>query len=177
MVSYRRNFVPGGTYFFTLTLRDRSSQLLTKHIDLLRWSIKTTKSKSPFTLKAIVILPDHIHLLITLPENDSSYVSRIRTIKSRFSCALNQQGFLSKTKSSKGYQIWQARYWEHTIRDKKDLNNHINYIHYNPVKHGHVKKVQDWPWSSFHRFVKQGHLPLNWGGGDSIQIPEGKYGE
>jgi putative transposase len=167
MVLYRRVFVPGGTYFFTLTLRDRRHGLLVEHINLLRESMQHVRELLPWRTDAIVILPDHLHLLWTLPENDHNYPQRLRMVKSLFTKKLREAGTWSAQTSP-----WQARYWEHTIRDDRDFDAHVNYIHFNPVKHGHVKNVCDWPYSSFHRFVRDGVLPVDWASEPTIKVEE-----
>ena len=176
MVLYRRNRVPGGTYFFTVTLRDCSSRRLVHHIDSLRQAFRSILIEQPFQLDAIVVLPDHLHAMWTLPDGDADYASRWRALKSRFTHALQTQGVSLQCDARGEYRLWQRRYWEHTIRDATDRQRHVDYIHYNPVKHGLVKRVADWPFSSFHRFVKQGWLPLDWAGG-SITGESGYFGE
>ena len=149
MSDYRRLFVPGGTYFFTLNLRDRRSDLLVKHIDLLRESWKEVSKTRPFETLAAVILPDHMHMVISLPEDDADYPSRLRLLKSGFTRRLPDD---AKSKGRKGERnVWQRRYWEHAIRDEADLEAHVNYVHYNPVKHGHVNEMDAWPYSTWHR--------------------------
>ncbi len=176
MVQYRRNQVPGGTYFFTVTLRNRRATTLVDNIDTLRMAFHQTRSKRPFVIDAIVVLPDHLHAIWTLPAEDDDYAGRWRSIKSQFTHALDGSG-VSLAKNSKGeYALWQRRYWEHTIRDETDLARHVDYIHFNPVKHGWVERVQDWPHSSFHRFVKQGHCPQNWAGSPGAS-DDGNYGD
>lgn len=159
MVNYRRNFVPGGTYFFTVTLRDRHSRQLTHSIGILRQAFRKTLHARPFSCDAIVILPDHIHTIWTLPPGDMGYPGRWKAIKSNFSRGLEKSGIPVEKRQNGSSRVWQRQYWEHTIRDKDDLNRHIDYIHINPVKHGWVKRVADSPYSSFHRFVRQGLLP------------------
>jgi putative transposase len=162
MVRYRRLHIPGGTYFFTLTLADRCATLLVDHITALRQAFRVTKAKAPFAIDAIVILPDHLHMLITLPENDSAFSNRLRQLKARCTHELLATG-LERTPDARGeYRIWQHRYWEHAVRDEADLANHIAYIHINPVKHGLVKRAADWPHSSFHHYVRQGPIPKDW---------------
>ncbi|OOZ39288.1 transposase [Solemya pervernicosa gill symbiont] len=156
MVLYRRNRVDGGSYFFTATLRDRSSELLVRHVDLLRDAFSTTLLKRPFTIDAMVILPDHLHTIWTLPEGESDYPGRWKAIKARFTRTLRQQ---SRFQSSP----WQSRYWEHTIRDNDDWQRHFDYIHYNPVKHGYVTSPLDWPYSSFAKAVRDGLYHEDWG--------------
>lgn len=163
MVNYRRNYIEGGKYFFTVTLKDRRSQLLLKEIDLLRESMKVTRLRYPYSIEAIVILPDHIHAIWQLPDNDANYSLRWRKIKSYFSRGLLKRGYYLKTNNRGEYNIWQRRFWEHTITDEKDFEAHVDYIHYNPVKHGLVDRVLDWAYSSFHRYVREKLLPANWG--------------
>src|SRR5262249_21456347 len=159
MVRYRRNFVAGGTYFFTVTLADRTSRALTEHITALRHAVRQTRSSQPFGIDAIVVLPDHLHMLMTLPDDDADYPNRWRLIKRRFTdAALKSQTPVPRTQNGE-VALWQRRYWEHTIRDEKDFERHVDYIHFNPVKHGLVGRVRDWPYSSFHRYVRQGVLP------------------
>ncbi len=176
MTEYRRNYVAGGSFFFTVTLAERSSNLLTDKTDILRKAFRLTQSEHPFTINAIVVLPEHLHCIWTLPTDDRDYSTRWKKIKGRFSRHIPKTERRSKSRISKGERgIWQRRFWEHTLRDETDFNRHIDYIHYNPVKHGHVIRVCDWPHSSFHQYVKQGIYPLNWAGGQ----PEasGEFGE
>jgi putative transposase len=175
MVRYRRNRLSGATYFFTVALENRKSTLLTTHINDLRSAFRISDSKKPFTVDAAVILPEHCHVLMTLPENDSDYPGRWRSIKSCFTKSLVKRGVPIKKNHRGEYNLWQRRYWEHTIRDALDWENHLSYIHFNPVKHGLVKRVRDWPHSSFHRFVDEGKLSADWGG--EYQESERGYGE
>ena len=164
-MQYRRNYVKGGTYFFTVNLLDRNKSLLVEHIDLLRESIRFVKSQRPFYIDAWVVLPDHLHAVLTLPDDDVDYSSRQREIKKRFSKSLPKTEFLTQTRKRKNERgIWQRRFWEHTIRDDNDYWHHVNYVHFNPLKHGLVSQVADWPYSSFHRAVKQGIYANNWCG-------------
>jgi putative transposase len=174
MVGYRRSRVPGGTYFFTVALRDRQARTLVHFIDALRWAVNTVRKEQPFRIEAFVVLPEHLHAVLTLPPDDSDYSGRWRLIKSRFSHTLAKAG-VGLARNAKGeYDLWQRRYWEHTIRDEGDLQRHVDYIHFNPVKHGWVKHVKDWPHSTFHGFVRQGLCPLDWGG--AVER-DGEYGE
>jgi putative transposase len=173
MPDYRRNRVPGGTYFFTVNLLERRSNLLTKHIDVLRMAIKMIKKQKPFHIDAWVVLPDHMHCVWTLPEGDDDYPARWKAIKSAFSRAIPKTERLSAVRKAKGERaIWQRRYWEHTIRSEKDYQAHVDYVHINPVKHGLVKVVKDWPYSTFHRFVEQGVYPQDWAGGNQDVLIE-----
>ncbi len=177
MVLYRRNRIPGATYFFTVTLSDRQSDLLTRHIDCLREAFRFIRRRRPFVIDAMVVLPDHLHALWTLPPGDSDYPGRWRALKSRFTRGLAGKG-ISIERNDKGeYRLWQRRYWEHTIRDERDLRVHVDYIHYNPVKHGWVKRPMDWPHSSLHRFVRAGWVSADWAAG-GVEIAEAtNYGE
>lgn len=165
MTNYRRNFLPGACYFFTVNLADRRSRLLTKNIGALRSAFREARARHPFTIDAIVVLPDHLHAVWTLPEEDADFPLRWRLIKSTFSRSLPRTEVVSPSRMEKSEQgIWQRRYWEHTLRDEADAARHIDYIHFNPVKHGHVTRVVDWPYSSFHRMVKLGICPPDWAG-------------
>ena len=176
MVEYRRNRIPGGTYFFTVTLADRRSRVLTEHIWQLRETFRRVLRERPFRIEAVVVLPDHLHTLWTLPIGDSDYSARWRAIKSRFTHAVRKCGVPLSPNAKGEYDLWQRRYWEHTIRDEDDLQKHVDYIHYNPVKHGLVTRVVDWPFSSFHRYIRLGQLSSNWG--SSVTLPHaGNFGE
>ncbi|MBR9871473.1 MAG: transposase [Gammaproteobacteria bacterium] len=169
MSNYRRFRVSGGTYFFTVNLKDRSKSLLVEHIDLLREATRKVRSRYPFQIDACVILPDHFHCVWTLPEGDSDFSLRVRLLKTAFSKAILQsQSCPINRKGRMEAGIWQRRFWEHAIRDQADYNAHIDYVHINPVKHGLVCRVRDWPCSTFHRYVEEGVLPINWGGGVKI---------
>ena len=147
MADYRRNFIAGGSFFFTVNLADRRLSLLTTHIDALRAAFRETRSRHPFTIDAIVVLPDHLHAIWTLPESDADFAMRWRLIKSAFSRSLGS-GATGK----------------HTIRDENDFARHVDYVHINPVKHGLVARVRDWPSSSFHRMERLGIYPEDWAG-------------
>ena len=139
MTNYRRNFVPGGSYFFTVNLTDRQSRLLTENIGALRTAFRYTRGRHPFTIDAIVVLPDHVHAVWTLPEGDCDFALRWRLIKSVFSRGVPAGERISQSRAARGERgIWQRRYWEHTLRDEGDFARHVDYIHYNPVKHGYV---------------------------------------
>ncbi len=166
MPEYRRNFVPGGTYFFTVNLLERhDNDLLVRHIDFLREAVRVTRQAHPFHIAAWVVLPDHMHCIWMLPPGDADYVTRWRLIKMRFSRAIPGTEPLSASRLKRGERgIWQRRYWEHTVRDEQDYAAHVDYIHINPLKHGLVLRVADWPYSSFHRMVADGVYPENWAG-------------
>jgi putative transposase len=162
MVLYRRNRVQGGTYFFTLTLADRSSSALVEHIDALRASLRKTKTERPFEIVAMVILPDHIHAVWRLPDGDDGYSMRLQIFKFRFTQALKARSLRIPRRGGEA-AVWARRFWEHTIRDEEDLRAHIDYVHYNPVKHGLTERVVAWPYSTFHRDVAAGIVHRDWG--------------
>ncbi|MCP3369077.1 REP-associated tyrosine transposase [Bradyrhizobium cajani] len=174
MVRYRRNFVPGGTFFFTVTLDDRRSSALVDHVDKLRTAFRVTRAERPFTIDAIVILPDHLHVIMTLPEDDSDFSGRWKRLKGLFTHQLAASGVPISGNGRGEFALWQRRFWEHTIRDETDFERCTDYIHYNPVKHGLVASPIDWPHSSLHRYVRAGVLPADWGGAGEIT---GNFGE
>jgi putative transposase len=158
--------VSGGSYFFTVVLSDRRSTLLTDHVDLLRKVLRGVQTQQPFKLIAMVVLPDHLHCIWTLPEGDCDYPTRWKKLKADFSRGLPKYGDQLCIRQNKGERgIWQRRYWEHAIRNDQDWIKHMDYIHYNPVKHGYVTRVRDWPHSTFHQYVRLGIYPSDWGGG------------
>jgi putative transposase len=154
-MEYRRVQFAGGCYFFTVVLAERGSDLLVRNIDALRLAFKTVKNKHPFEINAIVVLPDHLHCLWTLPAYDADYSTRWALIKAGFSRQIPKSELIRISCAKKGERgIWQRRFWEHTIRDERDFLNHIDYIHQNPVKHQFVSKAEDWKFSSIHAFMK-----------------------
>ncbi len=189
MPNYRRLRLPGASYFFTAALADRSSDLLVRRITDLRRAVAVTMSERPFQCDAAVILPDHLHMVWTLPEGDADYSTRWGAIKARFSMSARRAGFspppplppvrsgryagvnpgLRLDKGEVG--IWQRRFWEHCIRDQADFNAHVAYCWGNPVKHGLVARAVDWPYSSIHRDSRAGQVPPDWGDA------EGQFGE
>ena len=175
MPDYRRNRVAGGTYFFTVNLLERNLTLLTDHIDALRAAVRKVRARRPFHIDAWVVLPDHLHCVWTLPPGDADYSSRWKAIKITFAKSLPATERLSPVRRSKGERgIWQRRFWEHTIRDDSDYSAHMDYVHYNPVKHGLVVRVAAWPYSSIHRCVAAGIYPADWGGGLAIDLDCGE---
>jgi putative transposase len=168
MPDYRRNWVAGGCYFFTVNLAWRNGNtLLVDRIDDLRLAVRRVKQRYPFTINGWVVLPEHMHFVITLPDGDHDYPTRIRLMKSAFSKKINPTERVSASRLAQGERgIWQRRYWEHTIADELDYQRHMDYLHYNPVKHGYVKQVRDWPHSTFHYLVGQGVYPPDWAGND-----------
>jgi putative transposase len=175
MVTYRRNFVPGGVYFFTVTLADRRSSALVDDIGALRAAFRICRHERPFAIDAIVILPDHLHAIVTLPPGDADFSGRWRRIKGHFSSHMIARGALAPRHVDGRYALWQRRFWEHTIRDEVDFARHVDYIHFNPVKHGLVGRVRDWPYSSFHQYVRRGLLPYDWAG--DVRAGGAGYGE
>jgi len=171
MPKYRRARIPGGTYFFTVVLNNRKSSLLVDNFDLLACAVKTTKNSRPFRNLGWVVLPDHIHTVWTLPENDNDFSGRWRAIKKSFTknCKSRHQDIKAP--------IWQNRFWEHAIRGRDDLQLHLNYIHINPLKHGCVQQVKDWPYSSFHHYVEKGFYSNDWGGENELEEDSFKFGE
>lgn len=169
MPNYIRADAPGGTFFFTVALLERRRQLLTDHIEDLRAVMRDARERRPFIIDAIVVLPDHLHCIWTLPPNDSDFSTRWHDIKARFSARIPSGERLSKRRRIKGERgIWQRRFWEHLIRNERDLQQHIDYIHFNPVKHGYVNRVVDWPYSSFHRHVRDGVYAEDWAAKDGV---------
>jgi putative transposase len=179
MPNYRRVKIKGGTYFFTLVTYQRQRLFSLPHIRLMFLdAVDYVKKYHPFQLIAYCILPDHVHLICQIPEDDDNYSIRISLIKRRFSKQyISHYG--SQPQKNVSYEkrqetgIWQRRFWEHSIRDDEDLNRHFDYVHFNPVKHGLVEKVCDWEHSSFHEFVENGHYGLSWG--ESYKVDEKKY--
>ncbi len=171
MTNYRRANIAGAAYFFTANLADRRETLLTDHIGLLRAAFQYVRDRHPYTTEAIAILPEHLHVIWTLPAGDADFSTRWRLLKTEFSRRLPEGERRTASRADKGERgIWQRRYWEHLIRDEQDFARHVDYIHMNPVKHGYVQRVSDWPYSSFQRFVEAGMLPPDWGGGADMKV-------
>lgn len=174
MVQYRREYKQQSTVFLTFTLKNRQSDWLVRYIDEIKQAIRYAKNQQPFDIIALCILPEHIHLIMALPPNESNFSHRVRLIKSAFCQQLATK--LPLAKNARGeYNVWQRRFWEHTIRDEANLQRCVDYVHFNPVKHGLVTQVKDWPYSSFHRAVHDGHINANWGG--EYVAAEGNWGE
>ena len=168
MPDYRRNFQPGGTFFFTVVTCQRFPIFdASPARDLLGEAFRNVKEKYPFTLDAICLLPDHLHCLWTLPESDGNYSIRWSYIKAyfthRYKGIFGAPGKLNESRENRREGVvWQRRFWEHTIRDEQDFAMHFDYIHYNPVKHGLVQNIDEWEWSSFHHYVNLGWYPGKW---------------
>ncbi len=190
MSIYRRVRIPGASYFFTVSLADRSSDLLTREVAHLRAAFAMTQRERPFWCDAFVVLPDHLHVAWTLPLRDADYSMRWGAIKARFTMRVNkascrpgfsparvpsnlpvvQSGLRANKREA---PVWQHRFWEHCIRDEQDYRNHMAYCWGNPVKHGYVEHPTDWPYSSIHRDIRVGRVGPEWSGG----ITERKFGE
>jgi len=174
MPNYRRICLPGRSYFFSVALADRRSGLLIENICDLRRAYAATMATAPVFCDAMVILPDHLHAVWTLPPGDCSYSERWRKIKHRFSRSVGIHLPRSASKRAKRETgIWQRRFWEHTIRDDRDYRMHVAYCWGNPVKHGLVDRAVDWPFSSIHRDMRAGRVPPEWAG----EVPDGDFGE
>lgn len=176
MPDYRRFRLEGGTYLFTVVTFQRRPILTTEVARrLLHLSWVETQNQFPFKTIAVCLMPDHIHCLWKLPEGDADYSTRWNRIKGFFSKKyLKEVGKVAELSSLQSKRreagIWQRRFWEHTIQDGDDLDAHLDYIHYNPVKHGFVDKPVDWKWSSIHRFIQNGFYDNKWVGGDEGKL-------
>jgi putative transposase len=171
--NYRRARVPGGTFFFTLTLLDRRRRLLVDHIDELSVAFRALRAIHPFQTKAFVVLPEHMHCIWTLPAGDSDFSTRWRLIKTRFARAIPPREGYSDHRARTGERdVWQRRFWEHQIRDERDFEAHVDYIHFNPVKHGHATAAMEWPHSSFRRYVAAGVYGEGWAANSSVKRME-----
>ncbi len=168
MPDYRRAWHPGGTYFFTVNLLQRhGNDLLVRHVDVLREVVRSVRLRHPFVMHGWVVLPDHIHCVIELPDGDADFATRWRLIKMGFSKTLPRTERISTVRAARGERgIWQRRYWEHLIRDERDFRAHMDYVHINPVKHGLIARVCDWPYSTFHHLAERGVYPADWAGGE-----------
>lgn len=178
MRTYRRVFKPGASYFFTLVTHQRAPHLAGIEA-VARWhtAVGTVQRKRPFIVEGEVVLPDHLHLLWQPPEGDADYSSRLRLVKSAFTRATVAAGtamaVISASRAAKGEQaIWQRRFWEHTIRDARDFQAHLDYIHINPVRHGLVAAAKDWPHSTFRDWVARGAYESSWGSSDMPPMPD-----
>ncbi|MCX7091372.1 MAG: transposase [Legionellales bacterium] len=168
---YRRVIIPGATYFFTVNLYNRKSSLLINEVNLLRTIFCRVHHLHPFIINAIVILPDHLHAVFTLPENDSNYSLRWNLIKGYFSKEIQTKEVINASRKNKKERgIWQRRFWEHLIRNEHDLKNHIDYIHYNPVKHGYVQQPAQWKYSSIHQYIKNETISKDWSCSESSHL-------
>lgn len=158
MPNYRRLFADGGTYFLTVCLNDRRSDLLTREIDLLRSSWRDVAKARPFETIAAVVLPEHMHFIWRLPHDDHDFPARVAQLKAGFTRRLPASAKSESRKRERG--VWQSRYWEHLIRDDKDLSRHIDYIHWNPVKHEHAADPDQWPYSTWGEWKAEYGRPI-----------------
>jgi putative transposase len=180
MPDYRRAFVPGGTYFFTVKTSEHQPLLTQEPYRLaLRQAIVEVRALLPFESIARILLPDHIHTVWTLPDGDANFSLRWSLIKQRVTRRFMDKSDLASVRISRQKRregtIWQRRFWEHLIRNDVDLERHVDYIHYNPVKHGYVSRVLDWPYSTFHRYVRRGVYPADWASG--YKDEQAEFGE
>jgi putative transposase len=166
MSQYRRVFVPGGAYFFTVVAHERRPWFAeVRNIAALREAFIRVHRDQPFTIEAIVVLPDHLHCLWRLPEGDADFPGRWREIKKAASRAIAP---VANARHER--EVWQRRFWEHVIRDEADWRRHMDYIHYNPVKRGYAARPADWPWSTFLRAVARGWYEPGWGATEPAEI-------
>jgi putative transposase len=174
MTAYRRLRLPGRSYFFTVALANRGSDTLTREIGALRAAVARTRAERPFRVDAMVILPDHLHAIWTLPDGDADFPTRWRLIKTRFTRAVGGDLPRSLSQRAKGERgLWQRRYWEHCIRDAGDFDLHLRYCWANPVRHGYVERPAQWPYSSIHRDIGAGRVEPEWSG----RLEDGDFGE
>lgn len=177
MSDYRRAREQGAYYFFTLTTEQRQPVLTQPRLrEALRLAIVQVRQRYPFTIAGWVLLPDHLHCLWQLPAGDADFGLRWSLIKRLTNQALPRTpGAISLSRCLRRESgLWQRRFWEHRIRDEEDYRRHLDYLHWNPVRHGLVERVADWPWSSYHRLVREGVYPADWGGAGNA---EGTFGE
>lgn len=165
---YRRIFEPGASYFFTVVTYARRPLFDDPaNVDLLHGSIAEVKSRHPFEIDAYVILPDHLHMVWSLPAGDSNYSMRWNLAKAVFTRKYARRHPMPKRSASRMAKreqaVWQRRFWEHLIRDEEDFSNHLDYIHLNPVEHGLVTQPALWLHSSFAAWVEYGRYDQNWG--------------
>lgn len=173
---YRRASTAGATYFFTVNPADRGADILVRYIDELKDVMHKVKASHPYALVAQAVLPEHLHAIWRLPPGDAGFPVRWSLIKAGFSRRLPRAEPVSESRAAKRERgIWQRRYWEHQIRDETDLARHVDYIHYNPVKHGWVSRAVEWPHSTLHEYIKRGMANRDWGG--SFEQVEEDYGE
>lgn len=183
MPNYRRVLIPGITYFFTVvTYKRQGIPTHPKSRLMLREVVCEVRRQYPFKVYGWVLLPNHTHCIWVLPENDNNYSKRWGLIKARFSKKAkdlfhHEEWMTDSKRKYREATIWQRRFWEHTIRNERDLQTHLDYLHYNPVKHGLVKNVRDWPYSTFHSFVKNGFYPADWCANDTDDVRASDFGE
>ena len=167
-MKYRRPFTPGGSFFFTVVTEGRCPILAQDAVAVLREALRAVRARRPFVIDAMVVLPDHLHCIWTLPPGDADFATRWRLVKTWFTkhCDPALHGVANAARRSKEAQaIWQHRYWEHQLKDEQDFMRHVEYIHFNPVKHGLAATPLAWPYSSLNRYVAAGLYPPDWGQG------------
>jgi len=170
MANYRRWHRPWGAYFLTLVTHERMRLFRDSRArELLHEAIAHVRRNWPMTIHEAVLLPDHLHLLCAIPAEEQDYSTRVRLIKHRFTRAWlasgGREGRSTASRQNRGIRgVWQKRFHEHTIRNQREFRQHVTYVHMNPVKHGFVRRPIDWPWSTFHKHVRQGLLPPDWMG-------------
>jgi len=170
MSRYRRASAAGASYFFTVVAYRRQAIPCNETVrNALRSAIETVRASRPFVIDAWVLLPGHLHCVWTLPDDDADFSTRWMMIKRAVSLACREDyrraGLMTASKlKHRESTIWQRRFWEHQIRNEDDLARHIDYIHFNPVKHGHVQHAIDWPYSTFHRYVRDWVYAYDWAG-------------
>ena len=179
MANYRRANIAGGTYFFTVTTLHRIPVLTETPVrEALREAIRQTRLTAPFNIDAWVLLPDHLHCIWTLPHGDANFSMRWSAIKRYVSRRCGGTFGINNVSASRTKRhesgVWQRRFWEHQIRDDTDFARHVDYIHWNPVKHGLVARAVDWPYSTFHRCVRDGMYPSDWGLGEPLSMTAGE---
>ena len=176
-MQYRRAKTKGGTYFFTVVTHNRRQLLcVDDNVSHMREAFRYVMEDHLFEIDAIVLLPDHLHCIWTLPDDDHDFSTRWRLIKSYFTrhCDPECRGSRSASRQKKQEQaVWQRRFWEHQIRDERDFTQHVEYIHYNPVKHGLAKAPRDWPYSRHHHDVRWGIYAESWGADKEIVFADG----
>jgi putative transposase len=169
-MQYRRAFIPGGTYFFTVVVEARRPIFTSAEVvEVLRGAFRSVCKSHPFQIDAMVVMPDHLHCILTMPPNDVDFATRWRLIKTWFTkhVPATLRAAPNSNRAARGEQaVWQHRYWEHLIRDDLDYARHLDYIHYNPVKHGLVVSALDWPYSSLRHHIDAGSYPPDWGQGE-----------
>jgi putative transposase len=174
---YRRVTVAGASYFFTVvTYRRQPLFAEPQAVELLRAAIQRVQERRPFVLEAQVILPDHLHALWTLPEDDFDFATRWRLIKEAFTRAYAPGHRLPSRDAGRAARgertVWQRRYWDHLVRSDRDFSAHVEYIHFNPVRHGLVSAPRDWPHSTFLAWVARGSYDLTWGSQQPPALPD-----
>ncbi|MBN2107131.1 MAG: transposase [Deltaproteobacteria bacterium] len=177
---YRRERMAGGCYFFTVVTHNRLPILtLPENIDRLRQSLRREKQRNSFEIDAMVVLPEHLHCLWRLPEEDTDYSGRWNRIKRYFSkgCSVVCPTVSASRLAKREYAVWQRRFWEHRIRDDRDWRTHMDYIHYNPVKHGYAGSPAEWPYGSFKQCIERGLYEPNWGANGMVEIEDIEAGE